>query len=184
MSMHMATLKVLTTVGTCNWSKLTANKLLALFWVQIQVSIKFSQLPCPLAATLLVYAPHTKAAQFPSQSFVGKHAEIHFVASRTHFRARLDALDTRSAEAVTAAYYLKRLTKNKQTYGTIRLQLLRSFHELTIITTVLFWRRHTARIVKLLSFRHYRPQQGARVRKKRGGSRLPAQQLYDENRIR
>ena len=63
MRMHMLTLKVLAAVATCNWSKLTANKLLATFWIQIQVSIQFSQLPRPLTATLLVHTPHTKGVQ-------------------------------------------------------------------------------------------------------------------------
>jgi len=59
-SMHIATLEVLTTMGAGNCSKLTANKLLAQFWVQIQVLIQFSQLPRPLAATLLMHATNAK----------------------------------------------------------------------------------------------------------------------------
>ena len=62
-SMHMATLQVLATVGTRNCSKLTANKLPTQFWVHIQVSIEFTQLPYPLTATLLVHATNCKCVQ-------------------------------------------------------------------------------------------------------------------------
>ena len=62
-SMHMATLEVLATVRTHNCCKRTTNQLLAKFWVQIQVSIQFSQLPCPLTAILLMGAPHLKSVQ-------------------------------------------------------------------------------------------------------------------------
>ena len=63
MSMHMATLEVFTIVGTRNLYKRTANKLVTQFWVQIQVSLQFSQLPCPLTATLLMGAPNLKSIQ-------------------------------------------------------------------------------------------------------------------------
>ena len=66
MNMHMATLEVLATVGTRNCSKPTANKLLTQFWVQIEVPIQFSQLPCPLTATLPMHAPNLKSIQRPS----------------------------------------------------------------------------------------------------------------------
>jgi len=39
-SMHIATLEVLTTMGARNCSKHAANKLLAQFWIQIQVPIQ------------------------------------------------------------------------------------------------------------------------------------------------
>ena len=42
MSMHMATLEVLTAMGTLNKRKFTASNLFAQFWVQIQVAIQFS----------------------------------------------------------------------------------------------------------------------------------------------
>ena len=62
-SVHMATLEVLAAVGTRNICKFTANKLSTQFWVQIQVSIEFTQLPYPLTATLLVHAPNLKCVQ-------------------------------------------------------------------------------------------------------------------------
>ena len=64
-SKHMATLEVLAAVGARNFCKCTANKLPTQFWVQIQVFIQFSQLPCPVTATLLVQALDTKGVQFP-----------------------------------------------------------------------------------------------------------------------
>ena len=42
MSIHMATLEVLTAMGTLNKRKFTASNLFAQFWVQIQVAIQFS----------------------------------------------------------------------------------------------------------------------------------------------
>ena len=59
---HIATLEAFVTVSTRNRCKLTANELLACFWVQIQVFIQFSQFSCPLTSTLVMYAPHTKGA--------------------------------------------------------------------------------------------------------------------------
>ena len=62
-SVHVTTLEVLTTMGARNIRKLTANKLLAQFRVQIQVPIQFSQLPGPSTAAFLMHATHTKCIQ-------------------------------------------------------------------------------------------------------------------------
>ena len=135
MSMHMATLEVLATVRTCNCCKRATNQLLAKFWVQIQVFLQFSQLPCPLTATLLMGAPNLKGVQRPSQSFIRKHAEIRFITRRTCFFVILDALNTGLAEAVTTTGRLTGVAKNQQTDGTVYLQLLRALDEFAIVTT-------------------------------------------------
>jgi len=118
-SVHIATLEVLTTMGAGNCSKLTANKLLAQFWVQIQVLIQFSQLPRPFAATLLMSAINTKLIQRSSQSFVRKSVEVRYVACWTRFFVRLDAFNARSAETVSTTGHLERFAKDEQTDGTV-----------------------------------------------------------------
>jgi len=94
-SMHTTTPEVLTTMGTGSCSKLTANKLLAQFWVHIQVLVQFSQLPRPLAATLLMHAINKKLIQRFLQSFVRKSVEVHYVARWTRFFVGLDAFNAR-----------------------------------------------------------------------------------------
>ena len=99
--------------------------------------VKLSQFPLPLAPQPAMDAVDFLAAERAFQAFIGKYGEL-FIASRTYILGSLHALDTVSAEAISAARDKLWFAQYEQADGAVGLSQIASWtlNKLTVVSAV------------------------------------------------